>query len=60
MEENLADNSMHLGNLLRSELDEKLDKNVATIVRGKGLLNAVVIPETPGWYILAFVSPSRP
>lgn len=49
VEENLADNSMHLGNLLRSELDEKLDKNVATIVRGKGLLNAVVIPETPDY-----------
>ncbi|XP_057306081.1 ornithine aminotransferase, mitochondrial-like [Hydractinia symbiolongicarpus] len=46
VEENLAENAMNLGNLLRSELDEKLDKKVATIVRGKGLLNAVVIPET--------------
>ncbi|XP_002164568.3 ornithine aminotransferase, mitochondrial isoform X1 [Hydra vulgaris] len=46
IEENLAENSMKLGNIFRNELSAKLNSKVATIVRGKGLLNAVVIPKT--------------
>ena len=48
IEEKLADNAQRLGAVLRSQLKEKLNPNVCTIVRGKGLLNAIVIPETDG------------
>ncbi|KAF7378921.1 hypothetical protein V1477_007915 [Vespula maculifrons] len=41
-EEKLADNANNLGPILRSEL-EKLPKDIVTLVRGKGLLNAIVI-----------------
>ncbi|KAK2586028.1 hypothetical protein KPH14_010595 [Odynerus spinipes] len=41
-EEKLAENADKLGRLLRSEL-EKLPKDVVSLVRGKGLLNAIVI-----------------
>lgn len=41
-EEKLAENAAKLGRLLREELD-KLPKNIVTLVRGKGLLNAIVI-----------------
>ncbi|XP_017042439.1 ornithine aminotransferase, mitochondrial [Drosophila ficusphila] len=41
-EEKLADNAFKMGNLLRSELS-KLPKDVVSVVRGKGLLNAIVI-----------------
>ncbi|XP_067656550.1 ornithine aminotransferase, mitochondrial-like [Haliotis asinina] len=41
-EENLADNAEKLGKILRSELST-LPKDVVSIVRGKGLLNAIVI-----------------
>ncbi|XP_072413628.1 ornithine aminotransferase, mitochondrial isoform X2 [Chiloscyllium punctatum] len=46
-EENLAENSEEMGKLLRSEL-MKLPSDVVTAVRGKGLLNAIVIRETKG------------
>lgn len=36
-----------MGNLLRSEL-MKTPSNIVTAVRGKGLLNAIVIRETKG------------
>lgn len=42
IDENLADNADRMGIKLRNEL-EKLPKNVVSIVRGKGLLNAIVI-----------------
>lgn len=42
VEEKLAENSEKMGNLLRSELN-KLPKEIVTKVRGKGLLNAIVI-----------------
>lgn len=42
LNENLADNAERMGRKLRSEL-EQLPKNVVAIVRGKGLLNAIVI-----------------
>ncbi|KAK5881398.1 hypothetical protein CesoFtcFv8_022202 [Champsocephalus esox] len=47
-EEKLAENSQKMGELLRSELS-KLPKDIVTTVRGKGLLNAVVIKETKNY-----------
>ncbi|XP_054625543.1 ornithine aminotransferase, mitochondrial isoform X2 [Dunckerocampus dactyliophorus] len=44
-EEKLAENAERMGQLLRSEL-RKLPSDIVTMVRGKGLLNAVVIRET--------------
>lgn len=44
-EENLAENSNKMGALLREELN-KLPKEIVSIVRGKGLLNAIVINES--------------
>lgn len=46
-EENLAENAQRMGEMLRAEL-RKLPKDIVTTVRGKGLLNAVVIKETKG------------
>jgi len=43
-EEKLAENAERLGQLLRSELN-KMPKEIIKIVRGKGLLNAIVINE---------------
>eukprot|EP00795_Rhopilema_esculentum_P012231 gene12231-2864_t len=47
-EEKLAENAERLGNILRAELG-KLPKDVVTDVRGKGLLNAIVIKDTPDY-----------
>ncbi|XP_061787822.1 ornithine aminotransferase, mitochondrial [Nerophis lumbriciformis] len=44
-EEKLAENAEKMGKLLRNEL-RKLPSDVVTTVRGKGLLNAIVIKET--------------
>ena len=44
LEENLADNSQVLGELFRSEL-KKIKSDRITLVRGKGLLNAIIIKE---------------
>jgi len=41
-EEHLADNAQKMGDLLRSEL-RKLSPEIIKLVRGKGLLNAIVI-----------------
>lgn len=46
-EENLAENADKMGAILRKEL-MKLPSDVVTCVRGKGLLNAIVIRETKG------------
>lgn len=46
IEENLTENAEKMGLILRRELN-KLDKNIVTKVRGKGLLNAIIIKETP-------------
>ena len=48
-EEKLAENAQKMGELLRSELS-KLPKDIVTKVRGKGLLNAIVIKETKGQF----------
>jgi ornithine--oxo-acid transaminase len=48
-EEKLAENAERLGEILRHELSQ-LPKDVVSIVRGKGLLNAIVInPEINAW-----------
>ena len=46
-EEALAENSEKLGKLFRSELDKFIETNdLVKLVRGKGLLNAIVINDT--------------
>ena len=42
IDEKLAENAFHMGNMLRSAL-EKMDKEVINHVRGKGLLNAIIV-----------------
>ena len=43
-EENLAQNAAHLGEILRTGLNEIAARNpIITLVRGKGLLNAIVV-----------------
>ncbi|CAL1526755.1 unnamed protein product [Lymnaea stagnalis] len=50
-EENLADNAEKLGEILRKELT-KLPKDIVSVVRGKGLLNAIVInAEFDAWEV---------
>lgn len=49
MEEKLADNAEKQGQALRSRLGELLaDDSRVSAVRGKGLLNAIVIEERDG------------
>jgi ornithine--oxo-acid transaminase len=46
-EENLAENAERLGKIFREKIGEFVKtSNVATLVRGKGLLNAIVINDT--------------
>ncbi len=47
-DENLAENAFRLGNIFRERMQKELVEktNIVTLVRGKGLLNAVVIDET--------------
>ncbi|KAL3277198.1 hypothetical protein HHI36_012549 [Cryptolaemus montrouzieri] len=42
-EENLSENSFKMGEIFRKELNDRLNKKIVITVRGKGLLNAVVI-----------------
>ncbi len=44
-EERLAENAMEMGQLLRSEI-EKINSPYVSLVRGKGLLNAMIITHT--------------
>lgn len=47
-DENLAENASILGNLFREKLDDYIStSNIVELVRGKGLLNAIVINDTP-------------
>ena len=46
-DENLAENAFRLGNILRKEL-RLIDSDMISLVRGKGLLNAVVIKPKNG------------
>jgi ornithine--oxo-acid transaminase len=46
-DENLAENSERLGKIFREKIGEFVaTSNIATLVRGKGLLNAIVINDT--------------
>jgi len=46
-DEKLAENATYLGNIFREKLDNYIQTStIATLVRGKGLLNAVVINDT--------------
>jgi ornithine--oxo-acid transaminase len=46
-EENLAENAENLGNYFRSEIKKIVEElDIITLVRGKGLLNAIVIKPT--------------
>lgn len=46
-DEKLAQNARKLGNIFRSRMQKMVDKNpIAKLVRGKGLLNAVVINDS--------------
>jgi ornithine--oxo-acid transaminase len=46
-DENLAENAHRLGELFRSEMNAYIkESNIVTTVRGKGLLNAIVINDT--------------
>lgn len=47
-DENLADNAFYLGNIFRERMQQNLvDKtDTVTLVRGKGLLNAIVVNDT--------------
>ena len=50
-EENLAENAEELGHIMREEL-MKIPSEVVIRVRGKGLLNAIVIhPEIDAWTV---------
>ncbi|PDS26796.1 ornithine--oxo-acid transaminase [Flavobacterium branchiophilum] len=43
-DENLAENANYLGKIFRNKLNDYIkNSNIATLVRGKGLLNAIVI-----------------
>lgn len=47
-DENLAENASTLGNLFRERLSEYINtSNIIELIRGKGLLNAIVINDTP-------------
>jgi len=47
VDEKLADNSQRLGEILRTEL-KKINSPRITVIRGKGLLNAIVIDDSLG------------
>ena len=47
-DENLADNAMNLGKIFRQRMDSFIEQNeMVQLVRGKGLLNAIVINDSP-------------
>jgi len=50
-EERLAENAEKMGQIMRAELNS-LPKNVVKIVRGKGLLNAIVINDSKLSYLI--------
>ena len=46
-DENLAENAEKLGNIFRSKMNDYIrNSNIVNLVRGKGLLNAIVINDT--------------
>lgn len=52
IDENLASNAERMGQLFRNELNQRLPKDKVVKVRGKGLLNAIVVRENfDAWQI---------
>ena len=48
VDEDLANNAFVLGNIFRKELNNRLsNSNIVKLIRGKGLLNAIVINDSP-------------
>ena len=48
VEEDLSSNAFEMGKIFRNELNDRLsDSNIIKLVRGRGLLNAIVINDTP-------------
>ena len=48
VDENLAENALKLGEIFRSELNKYIKgSNIIKLIRGKGLLNAIVINDSP-------------
>ena len=48
IDEDLSNNSFILGNIFRKELNNRLmHSNIVKLIRGKGLLNAIVINDSP-------------
>lgn len=45
-EEKLAENAHKMGLILRDELNRRIPKDIIKLVRGRGLLNAIVIDES--------------
>lgn len=47
-DEDLAENAFYLGNIFRKRMDEIIENSdLVTLVRGKGLLNAIIINDSP-------------
>jgi len=47
-DEDLAENAFNLGNIFRKRMDEMIENSdLVTLVRGKGLLNAIIINDSP-------------
>jgi len=47
-DEDLAENAFNLGNIFRKRMDEMIENSdLVTLVRGKGLLNAIIINASP-------------
>ena len=68
-DEGMIENAEKLGNVFRERMNQLIEKSdLVTLVRGKGLLNAIVINDTPdsktAWQLCACVttdfSPSQP
>ena len=48
VEEDLSSNAFEMGKIFRNELNDRLsNSNIVKLVRGRGLLNAIVINDTP-------------
>ena len=48
VEEDLSSNAFEMGKIFRNELNDRLsDSNIVKLVRGRGLLNAIVINDIP-------------
>ena len=48
VDEDLSSNAFEMGKIFRNELNDRLsDSNIVKLVRGRGLLNAIVINDTP-------------